>query len=59
MAAVTVTVKNKSGQTVVLTLDDESDRERIDYFRLLVKRDDLDSVDVAPVRKAPARKSDS
>lgn len=42
MADIVATIKNKSGQTVALTLD-EAD-ERVEYFKKLVKRDELDSV---------------
>lgn len=53
MALVQVTVKNNSGHTVGLTLDDEQDAERIAYLRTLVKREDLDSIKVNPVKGAP------
>lgn len=56
MAAVHVIVKNNSGNTVGLLLDDERDAERITYLQKLAKRDELDSVQI---RKAPTRKSES
>lgn len=53
MADVHVIVKNNSGHTVGLTLDDEQDAERIDYLKKQAKREDLDTVTVKPLRKAP------
>jgi hypothetical protein len=55
MAAVQVTVKNNSGQTVTLTLDDETDAERIEYFQTLKRRGDIVDVSV----KKPATASHS
>lgn len=52
MAAVHVFITNKSGGKVALTLDE--DDSRIEYFRKLVKRDELDEV---KVEKIPAKSS--
>lgn len=52
MANMHVTVKNTSGQTVVFSMDE--DDERIEHFRKLVRREELESVDVKPA-KAPAK----
>jgi hypothetical protein len=54
MAYVHVSVKNNTGNTVVLLLDDERDAEKIEYFRKLVRREDLDSVKVRPVESETA-----
>lgn len=43
MADVHVTVKNKSGKTVTLLLDDERDAERIAYLKRGVGREDFES----------------
>jgi hypothetical protein len=56
MADVHVTVKNKSGQTVTLLLDDERDKERIAYVKRGVAREDFESVDVKAA-KEPAKKA--
>lgn len=47
---VLVEVENKSRQVVRLTLDE--DGEQLQYLRKLLKRDELERVDVLP--KAPA-----
>lgn len=53
MANVHVTVTNKSGGKTSLTLDEED--ERIEYFKRLVKRDELEDVKVSkPVAKKSA-----
>lgn len=49
MAAVQVTVHNNSDQKVTLTLDDETDAERIEYLKTLKRRDDLKDVQVKKV----------
>ncbi|MFG3710133.1 hypothetical protein [Micromonospora sp. NPDC047730] len=57
MASVTVTVKNNSGQTVSLSMDEND--ERIAHFRKLVRREELAAVDVKPAKtpaKTPAAK---
>ncbi|WP_037355419.1 hypothetical protein [Amycolatopsis orientalis] len=58
MAAVHVTTENNEGQKVTFLLDDEreADQERIDYFRKLVRRDDLRDVKVTePGQKGTSR----
>ncbi|WP_078290671.1 hypothetical protein [Mycobacterium sp. D16R24] len=50
MAAVQVTILNKSNQKVSLTLDDETDAEQIEYFHTLKRREDLVDVEVTPVK---------
>lgn len=58
MAAVQVTILNNSGQTVVLSLDDKEDADRIEYFQTLKRRGDLAEFDVKSAR-APQRKTAS
>ncbi|MCG7610348.1 hypothetical protein [Mycobacterium sp. CnD-18-1] len=53
MAKVQVAVLNNSGNTVTLTLDDERDAERIEYFRTLKRREDIADVTVSGGAKAP------
>ena len=58
MAAVHVTVKNTSGQTVAFSMDDETDADRIEHFRKMTRREELAAVDVKPAKaepKAPAK----
>lgn len=51
MAVVPVEIVNKSKQTVRMSLDDG---EQLDYFKKLVRADELESVKVlTPARKAP------
>lgn len=51
MALVNVEIENKSGQVVGLAVEDPSDQ--LDYLRKLLKRDELERVDVV---KSSARK---
>jgi hypothetical protein len=56
MALVPVEVVNNSGQTVRLSLEEDS--EQLEYLRKLVRREDLESVKVltpAPARKTAAK----
>ena len=46
MTAVKVTVTNKSGHKVGLTLDDEHDAERIEYLKKQVKADVFEDIKV-------------
>jgi len=55
MAYVHVVVKNNSGNTVTLGLDDVSDAERIEYLKKLAKREDLESVNVKPAPKSASK----
>lgn len=55
MAAVQVTILNKSNQTVSLTLDDETDAEQIEYYQTLKRREDLVDVEVTPVKASTRR----
>jgi hypothetical protein len=55
MSRVTVTVENLSGNKVGFTLDEELDKERIEYLRKLVRREELASLDVQPVGEKPKR----
>lgn len=55
MADVHVTTENNSNQKVTFLLDDERDAEKIEYFRTLVRKDDLRAVDVKPVPKASTK----
>jgi hypothetical protein len=50
MAFVKVTVTNKSGHKVGLTLDDEQDAERIAYLKKQLKADVYDDVKVEPLK---------
>lgn len=52
MADVPVEIVNNSGQTVQMTLDEES--EYLAYLRKLVRAEELESVKV--LKPAPARK---
>jgi hypothetical protein len=53
MAVVPVEVVNNSGQTVRLSLEEDS--EQLAYLRTLVRREDLDSVKVlTPTARKPA-----
>lgn len=52
MAFVKVTVTNKSGHKVGLTLDDEQDAERITYLKKQLKADVYEDVTVEPLEKA-------
>lgn len=52
MAVVAVEVVNKSGQTVRLSLEEDS--EHLAYLRTLVRREDLVSIKVLPAARKPA-----
>ena len=56
MAFVKVTVTNKSGHKVGLTLDDKDDAERIAYLKKQLKADVYDDVTVEPLEKPKAEK---
>lgn len=55
MADVHVTTENNSGQKVTLLLDDERDSEKIEYFKTLVRREDLRDVTVTKPGQRSAR----
>lgn len=56
MAEVHVTTENNSGQKVTFLLDDERNAEQIDYFKKLVRREDLRDVTVTkPAQKGAPR----
>lgn len=55
MADVAVEIVNNSGKTVRMTIDDG---EQLDYYRKLVKREDLESVKVlTPAARKTAAKA--